>query len=207
MKKQFLLGFAAFSASAMVFSPKAADAFDLKTCPSTSPITSATQCSYVDPLSGQKNDFASTPDVVSNNRINVNNVNEAGEDDGIAEGFFGITDWSLEAKLEDDNISESGTFDLSSINSDFDKVMAVFKSGRNTTLVGYLLDGSDTFNWSNPWAALGIDGTNEQDISHISFYGSGTPTDDVPVPTPAAVLPILGGLFGAASRRKDEETK
>ena len=102
MKKQLLLGLATLSASAVVFSPKAANAFDLSPCPSTSPISSATACTYVDPLSAQRNDFADDPSVLSGNRVNVNNVNESPEAALPAEGFFGITDWEEAFKIDSD---------------------------------------------------------------------------------------------------------
>ncbi len=209
MNNRILLGAITSVGIAFGASVQNVEAFDLTACPSTSPIASATACQYItNPLSAQGNDFADATSVFSSGssptKVNVNNVNVASE--GGVESFFGISDWELGLKIDDDTnplIAETGTFDLSDLYNQYGTVMAVFKSGKKTTLVGYLLDGSSSFSWSNPWGALGIDGTKAQDTSHISFYGSGEPIEKVP--TPAAVLPILGGLFGAASRRKKGE--
>ncbi|AFY37145.1 hypothetical protein Lepto7376_0747 [[Leptolyngbya] sp. PCC 7376] len=212
MKKQLLLGATALSVATLGITAQEAKAFDLTACPSLSPITTATECSYItNPLSGSINDKAFDSSTLSNSTppgqkvVNVNNVNEVA---GPATGFFGITDWTEADKL--DSPGEAGATSLAGINGTYDTVMAVFKSGQNTTLVGYLLDGSDGFAWTNPWGALGI--TQAQGISHITFYGSNQggggctdPNGCDPIPTPAAVLPVLGGLFGAASRRKKEE--
>ncbi|NJN71456.1 MAG: PTPA-CTERM sorting domain-containing protein [Limnothrix sp. RL_2_0] len=134
-------------------------------------------------------------------------MNVAGEDDGVAEGFFGKTDWDFISKF--DPVAESG--DQAAPTGGYNEILAIFKGGANTTLVGYLLDGTN-IDWENPWLSGDIPGATGGSlcstgcgISHISFYGR-TGSTPPPVPTPAAVLPILGGLFGAASRRKKGES-
>ncbi|MGC9503101.1 PEP-CTERM sorting domain-containing protein [Baaleninema sp.] len=110
-----------------------------------------------------------------------------------AESFFGKTDWSFISK--DETGGQSGSWDIGSSFSDFEDVMLVFKSGRGTYLTGYLLDGSVTSgNWTNPF---------EKDVSHVSVYGRGTPSNPPTesVPEPAMVLGLAAVAFGAIRRR------
>ncbi|MGB2924958.1 MAG: PTPA-CTERM sorting domain-containing protein [Limnothrix sp.] len=75
---------------------------------------------------------------------------------------------------------------------------------------GYLLFKTDDLSTID-WSTLGLlnNGGKQPGLSHLTAYigacvaNCEPPTD---VPTPAAVLPILGGLFGAASRRKKGES-
>jgi hypothetical protein len=193
-----LIGSAAFSQNA--------SAFDLKNCKVVPPYASA--CQYVDnPLSGGINDtdgvdgpgFNTSLSRSSNPQriVNVNNVNTTVAD-GI-EGFFGKSSWEMFDRIEAD-------FGQKVINwTGYSHIMAIFKDGANSTILGHLLKTDTTvFNWSgNPWPdQVGITGGN---ISHVSFYGiKGTPPDEV-IPTPAAVLPGLLGMGAAVFRKKKQE--
>ena len=237
MKKQFLLGAIALGTLGLgsAISAEKAQAFKLVGCDAavTNPDLAASACQYITPTPVNNsstniyNDEAKDSSFYSpmnGRKVNVNNVfwDAADEASGGDKGFFGITDWTLIGK-ENDGEGKSSATETTDITSDldegsqvdwsaYDTVMAIFKSGNGTTLVGYLLeDGVTDISWTNPWSNLQ---DLNKGVSHISFYGAnigggcegdcgGTPPE---VPTPAAVLPILGGLFGAASRRKDDET-
>ncbi len=240
MKKQFLFGAIALSTLGLSYAMTAekAQAFKLEGCSvaDTNPALAASACQYITPTPVDNkstniyNDEAidvSNYSPVNGKKVNVNNVfwDAADESAGLAagsdKGFFGITDWTLIGK-ENDGKGESGATETTNITTDIDEgsqvdwsayntVMAIFKSGNGTTLVGYLLDNKVTdISWTNPWS--NIQELN-RGVSHISFYGTnvegGCEEECEPpkeVPTPAAVLPILGGLFGAASRRKGGES-
>ena len=187
-------------------------------------------CSYVlkndGTITGQTNDDKNAASGTSfstegsGGKINVNNVNTS--DEGGVEGFFGHSDWDFVAKdnttgdpvSEDDynwfaNIDEGdkSIFDV------YNEFLVVVKSGNKSTMVGYLLDQatieSGTFSFSNITTIL--DNRNRaknQAVSHFSFYARfDNAPPPVPVPAPVAVLPILGGVFGAASRRKSGKSE
>ncbi|OKH10831.1 PTPA-CTERM sorting domain-containing protein [[Limnothrix rosea] IAM M-220] len=61
------------------------------------------------------------------------------------------------------------------------------------TLAGYFTDGAGNFGGTGTFSG-------DFDITTGTFSGGLTA-----VPTPAAVLPVVAGLFGAASRKKQEE--
>lgn len=216
MKNQLILGAIAIGVASVGFGVEKAQAFDLKKCNSNPlVVTGATDCEYVDPKVGGGNLYEwTTPSTALSDpapgiKINVNNVNTtAAEDGGIPEGFFDITNWAYLGKQETG--ATSGSLNLTSLlagynPSDYNNLMAVFKGGNGTTHVGYLLSDKTTFAWTaTPYNIAGdYSCTGGCGISHINFYGTKTPTRDVP--TPAAVLPILGGLFGFASRRKQDQ--
>ena len=133
----------------------------------------------------------------------------------IGPGFFNMTDWIFGGKIGDDasdgylgnGSGQSGSWDISTVNNvgNWGDTMLVFKSGRGTTLTGYMLqDGITAGTWDTPFVEPPFDfpGNNPKDVSHISVYykeGGMTPT---PIPEPAAVgaLFVLGGL--TISRRR-----
>lgn len=111
-----------------------------------------------------------------------------------AESFFGKTDWSFVSK--DETGGQSGSWDIGSTFGDYEDVMLVFKSGNDTFLTGYLLDGSQTSgNWTSPFS---------KDVSHVSVYGRGTPSNPPTesVPEPAMVFGLAAVAFGAIRRRR-----
>jgi len=121
-----------------------------------------------------------------------------------SEVFFGISDWLYAGRENLGEGSESGDVDTGfsitgsmlqgawSIGSgswgSWDSIMLVFKSGGNdkgkntndTTLVGYLLDGQSTSGtWESPFHLpdFTLNEGQTKEVSHISAYVSGTPTD------------------------------
>ncbi len=133
-------------------------------------------------------------------------------------GFFGITNWSFGGKLGEvtgfngTGSGQAGTWDLSSIvNPTWSNVMLVFKSGKNTTLVGYQLAQNVTAgSWSSPFeSSLFTELANTRDVSHISVYfqsGAGS-SSAVPEPMTIAGLAIAGAGFAAARRRQANAAK
>ncbi|SHF82987.1 hypothetical protein SAMN05444339_1159 [Loktanella atrilutea] len=119
------------------------------------------------------------------------------------DGFFGSTDWSFLNKQEigeESPAAQGGTLNISStLWSTYGRILAIFKDGKDTFLTGFLLntDGT-TFTYTSPFLRTG---KSPKDVSHISFYGQGTPDGDTggpsPVPLPAG-LPMLASALGLA---------
>ena len=166
------------------------------TCPSNiaDNVTGTSSCEYSD---------TATQDFLETDPITVN-----------AEGFFGFEDWSFVGKIGDDPEGEfltgdgeglSGEWSVDSAAFDmFSDLMLVFKSGNNTTLVGYLLDAASG-TWTSPFENPPFDIRNTRDVSHISLYGrmkDAPPPEPVPEPATAAALGVLAlGAFGALKKK------
>lgn len=129
-----------------------------------------------------------------------------------AEGFFELSDWvELERKntpgdteIEDFNVglavdpdtgAVSGTWSFTNTPwNDYGQIMIVLKDGRltvpggNTWYSAYLVSYGDT---SGSWS------TGGPELSHMTIYGSSTP-----VPEPATMILLGGGIFGVGLFRK-----
>lgn len=128
-------------------------------------------------------------------------------------GFFGITNWSFSGKIGEvtgfngDGSGQSGIWNLASIlNPAWQNVMLVFKSGKNTTLVGYQLDKNvSSGTWNSPFEASLFNVPNTKDVSHISVYfqePSGGSSAAVPEPTTMAGIALAGAGMAAYRRRR-----
>ncbi|AFY38828.1 hypothetical protein Lepto7376_2555 [[Leptolyngbya] sp. PCC 7376] len=93
---------------------------------------------------------------------------------------------------------------------DFSRISDLFFSVKGgPSFSAYLWDGETTEGNFNTKGIVKGNGNAKPSLSHISVYYR----NDVylpshvatAVPTPAAVLPVLGGLFGIASKRKKDE--
>lgn len=118
-----------------------------------------------------------------------------------AEAFFTFTDWSFLAKDEaDGGLGQSGSWALdSSYWSLYSDIMLVFKSGSDTTLVGYeVLDGTISGTWTSPFENPPFDVKNTKDVSHISYYGRGGAS----VPEPSSLGLLAAGFLGLAATRR-----
>jgi hypothetical protein len=132
------------------------------------------------------------------------------------ESFFGKTDWIFGGKLGEGNYAnagkgsgQSGTFNLSSIlKSPLENVMLVFKSGQNTTLVGYLLgQGVTSGSWSSPFDSSVFNVPNTRDVSHVSVYYREGSSEAVPEPTTMAGIALAGAGLTAYRRRRAAAAK
>lgn len=137
------------------------------------------------------------------------------------ESFFGITNWSFGGKVGENagytgsGSGQSGTWNLSSIfQSSWSDVMLVFKSGKNTTLVGYLLQPNVTAGiWDSPFKNSVFNVPNTRDVSHISVYyreGSRSNTNNntaVPEPTTMAGLALAGAGMAAYRHKRKSSIK
>lgn len=196
MKAQFLTGAIATTLFAIgsAISAPSASAVTLESC-STTYISIATACQYVNPRTNQLNDQGN-----GRRAIDVNDIQGSGL------SFFGPGDiWKRNSDYFDNGgYGKSGHLSLSDIHFNSDSVselMLVFKGGNRTTLTGFLV-GNDTqasFNYSEPWKDFF---GKAKDISHISvYYREGTQA----VPTPAAVIPALFGMGVAAIRKRKND--
>jgi hypothetical protein len=145
-------------------------------------------------------------DFLNNSNSSQNTVNQA--------GFFDLTNWGFGGKIGVDSgyvgtkEGQSGTWDISSVvQSSWNNVMLVFKSGNGTNLVGYkLADGVTSGNWSSPFekAAFNFNGNGTKDVSHISVYytqGTKPPVTSVPEPATMVALSLVGGSMLVSRRR------
>ena len=187
-------------------------------------VTPSTDCSILDPIGDNTNDFVGRND---SSRWTVNQ-----------EAFFDYDDWLFEGRWQYDKDQEklvvgegdefTGLFSFDGdaqsgdwkLTGDFwdsnSDLMFVLKDGADTNLVGYLIQefvesGTYESPFTDPPFPTGND--NARDISHISIYyregdgngnGNGTPPAEVPAP---GVLGLFGlGLLGLGwitmSRRK-----
>jgi len=122
-------------------------------------------------------------------------------------GFFNNTDWSFLNKTEkvdvDDDDLNTGSQEnlLGAGSSAFNEYLLVYKDGKFTTLVGYLLDSAPTsVTWSNPFIQAqfpGIPG-GFKDVSHISVYGR---NHQAPMTASAPALGLLIAGLALARRR------
>lgn len=128
------------------------------------------------------------------------------------ESFFGFNNWQFGGKIGETagfagkGSGQAGAWNLSSVfKSSWEDVMLVFKSGKNTTLVGYLLaDNVKSGQWSSPFEKGVFDVPNTRDVSHISVYyreGSGS-SAAVPEPTTMAGIALAGAGLTAYRRRR-----
>lgn len=146
-------------------------------------VTGTEGCQYSD---------SATQDFLNGRTITVNR-----------EEFFGFDDWAFIDRDEPGRNGKNGSWALPEPDlwQVYDEIMMVFKSGNGTTLVGYLLDDAATAGqWSSPFEPSLFDVKNTKDVSHISFYGRGTPAASVPEPGSVALLAC--GLLGLAACRR-----
>lgn len=119
-----------------------------------SKVTGTSACEYSD---------TADQDFLNTNPMTVN-----------SEAFFDFTDWTFGGKINVDKgyagkgEGQSGTWDISSVfQNTWNDVMLVFKSGKDTTLTGYMVqDGVTSGSWDSPF----LTNKNPKDVSHISVY-------------------------------------
>lgn len=135
------------------------------------------------------------------------------------EEFFGPADWVY---LDKDDPAGNGQTGVWSMDSNYwltyASIMLIFKDGSNTTLVGFLLTPTFTSGtWNSPFTVgefgvglCGYDGNGQpkdpecdkiKAVSHVSYYGRGTPSGEEPPPPTVVSEPsaLLLMLFGFAS--------
>ncbi len=143
---------------------------------------------------------ANQDSVASNRPLTVN-----------TESFFGKTDWTFGGKLGEGTYAnagkgsgQTGTFNLAGlVRNPLDSVMLVFKSGQNTTLVGYLLGaGVTSGSWSSPFDSSVFNVPNTRDVSHVSVYYREGSSAAVPEPTTMAGMALAGAGLTAYRRRR-----
>jgi hypothetical protein len=142
-----------------------------------------------------------------------------------SEAFFGYADWAFLKKDDPLANGQTGTWSLSSDAwSNYANIMLIFKDGNDTTLLGFLLTPTFTSgDWDSPFTVaefgVGLCGYDKngqpkepncdkiKDVSHVSYYGRGTPSGEEPPPPtrvsePSALLLMLLGFAGLAFARR-----
>lgn len=142
------------------------------------------------------------------------------------EVFFGFNDWT-QFKKDDPLVNgQSGSWSLTNNEwATYANIMLIFKDGSDTTLLGFLLTPTFTSgDWDSPFTANEFpalcvhhdakgnnpaynDCSKVKNVSHVSYYGRGTPAgEDPPPPTnvsePGSLLLMLFGLAGLAFVRR-----
>lgn len=121
-------------------------------------------------------------------RLVVTSSNKTNDKDGVvgSAGFFQIDSWELAGKydnLDTKPLDDAPLFDFSgdhrsgafsfvgNLNANLD-IMLVFKSGKGTNLIAYLLDdlSATKFTYASPFVSEVFG--SDKDISHISVYTS-----------------------------------
>lgn len=143
------------------------------------------------------------------------------------EGFFGSSDWVYLDKDDPAGNGQTGTWSLTNNEwATYGNIMLIFKDGEGTTLLGYLLTPTFTSgDWDSPFRAddefpnLCVhhdakgnkpaydDCSKVKNVSHVTYYGRGTPAGEDPPPTPVSepatlVLMMLGLACLVFTRRQ-----
>lgn len=191
-----LSGFGTLAQAALVSCPAAYTANGTAKVAASGPgtLTAASNCQYLTPAD-------------NNNVASIAHINSA--------GFFGTTNWQENVgntQIDTPNQS-TGTWSIANFNfASFDYII-VFKDGKDTNLVGFLLNESYSSGvWSTPFTAAltelqGLD--KNKDVSHYTIARRastqppciptpGFPCGEQEVPEPGT-LTLLGiGALGAA---------
>lgn len=121
------------------------------------------------------------------------------------EAFFGFSDWTYVSRTDlGSGQGQSGSWSLDSdLWNDYSDLMLVFKSGKDTTLLGYLVvDGASSGTWKSPFREPEFDfnpNNKIKDVSHITYYARGIATS---VPESSSFLLLGLGLFGLLAIRR-----
>ena len=138
-----------------------------------------------------------------------------------SEEFFGPADWTFLKKDDPLANGQTGTWSLTNSEwSNYANIMLIFKDGQGTTLLGFLLTPSFTNgDWDSPFTSAEFSGlcpnTNDancnkiKDVSHVSYYGRGTPSGEEPPPPirvsePSAWLLMLFGFASLVFARRQQ---
>lgn len=117
----------------------------------TATTTAASACQYISPSS-------------PSNVANATNINAA--------GFFGFSDWTINAGngQVDPSNDQTGTWAITAADFASNDYIIVFKDGQDTNLVAFLLNelySSGT--WSSPFSNPPFDVRNTKDVSHYTI--------------------------------------
>ena len=128
-----------------------------------------------------------------------------------AAGFFGFSDWTVNAGNGQVNPSNDqlGTWAITGVNFAAYDYMIVFKDGRDTNLVAFLFNEQFVNGvWSTPFTSPPFDVRQPKDVSHYTIaqrLGTETPCDPRvrdcggnEVPEPDGIALISLGMLGAA---------
>lgn len=135
---------------------------------------------------------AATQDFLNTNPSTVNQ-----------EAFFGFTDWTYLTR-NDLGEGQSGQWSVdSSIWNQYSDLLLVFKSGKDTTLLGFLVaDGATGGSWQSPFREPEFDFNPDhkiKDVSHITYYVRGIATS---VPESSSILLLGLGLISLLVMRR-----